>query len=118
MLIGFVGTDRSPQGSTGCSAAWTACSTAATSTLLGHQVLGVLFTIVWTGVLTTLIGLAIKYTIGWRIERGRGVDGIDFAEHGESAYDFDGRSGGVLGGHTEPSSQRTPGAEATEGAMA
>src|SRR6476661_5586026 len=37
------------------------------ATLLWHQVLGVLFTIVWCGVFTTVIALAIKYTIGWRI---------------------------------------------------
>jgi ammonium transporter, Amt family len=67
------------------------------ATLLLHQVLGVLFTIVWCGVLTTVIGLAIKYTIGWRISEDDEVDGIDFVEHGESAYDLDGRAGGVLG---------------------
>ena len=42
----------------------------------------------WTGVLTTLIGLAIKYTIGWRITEEDEVEGIDFDQHGETAYDF------------------------------
>jgi Amt family ammonium transporter len=42
-----------------------------------------------------LIGFAIKYTIGWRVTEDDEVDGNDFAEHGESAYDLDGRSGGV-----------------------
>jgi Amt family ammonium transporter len=44
--------------------------------------------IVWTGVLTTVIALAIKYTIGWRIDGDAEVEGIDAAEHGESAYDL------------------------------
>jgi Amt family ammonium transporter len=42
-----------------------------------------------------VIGLAIKHTIGWRVTADDEVDGIDAAEHGESAYDLDGRSGGV-----------------------
>ncbi len=44
--------------------------------------------IVWTGVLTTVIAFAIKYTIGWRIDDDAEVAGIDAAEHGESAYDL------------------------------
>ena len=47
-----------------------------------------LFTVVWTGVLTTLIALAIKFTIGWRITPEDEVEGIDFDQHGETAYDF------------------------------
>ena len=42
-----------------------------------------------------MIGLAIKHTIGWRVSEDDEVDGIDAALHGESAYDLDGRSGGV-----------------------
>ena len=34
-----------------------------------------------------IIGLAIKYTIGWRITPEAEVEGIDFDQHGESAYD-------------------------------
>ena len=45
-------------------------------------------TIVWTGVLTTVIALAIKYTIGWRIDEEAEVEGIDFDQHGETAYDL------------------------------
>ena len=46
---------------------------------------------------TAIIGLAIKYTIGWRINEEDEVEGIDFAEHGETAYDFASLSGGVRG---------------------
>jgi Amt family ammonium transporter len=55
---------------------------------LGDQAGAAAFAIVWTGVLTTVIALAIKYTIGWRVDEEDEVEGIDFAEHGEAAYDI------------------------------
>jgi Amt family ammonium transporter len=95
VLIGFVGTDKSPQGVDGFFPSGTnGLFYGGNATLLGHQVMGVLFTIVWTGVLTTIIALAIKYTIGWRVSGDDEVSGIDFAEHGESAYDWGGLGGG------------------------
>jgi Amt family ammonium transporter len=113
VLIGFVGTDKSPQGVDGLFGGMNGLFYGGDATLLGHQVLGVLFTLVWTGVITTVIGLAIKYTIGWRVSADEEVEGIDFAEHGESAYDLDHRGGGVLGG-----SGITTTSKATEGALA
>jgi ammonium transporter, Amt family len=98
VLIGFVGTNTSPQGVDGLFGSMNGLLYGGNATLLGHQVLGVLFTMVWTGVLTTVIGLGIKHTIGWRVSTDEEIDGIDFAEHGEAAYDLDGRSGSVLGG--------------------
>ena len=38
--------------------------------------------------LTTVIALAIKYTLGWRVAEEDEVEGIDFDQHGESAYDL------------------------------
>ncbi len=62
---------------------------------LGDQVLGVLVAVVYSGVLTAVIGLAIKYTIGLRLDEEDEVNGIDLAAHGESAYDLhSGTSGG------------------------
>ncbi|HSE69255.1 MAG TPA: ammonium transporter [Nocardioidaceae bacterium] len=52
------------------------------------------FAMVWSGVFTLVIGLALKYTMGWRIAEEDEVEGIDFAEHGETAYDFVSRPGG------------------------
>jgi Amt family ammonium transporter len=117
VLIGFVGTDTSPQGVDGLFGTMNGLFYGGNATLLGHQIMGVLFTVVWTGVLTTVIGLAIKYTIGWRVTEEQEIDGIDFAEHGESAYDLDGRSGGVLGGTGAVAATHAKSA-ATEGAMA
>ncbi|MFC5179132.1 ammonium transporter [Nocardioides taihuensis] len=55
---------------------------------LADQTLGVLVAVAWSGFFTLLVGLAIKYTMGWRIDGEDEVDGIDLAQHGESAYDL------------------------------
>jgi Amt family ammonium transporter len=65
---------------------------------LGDQTLGALTAMAWSGVATAIIGFAIKYTIGWRIDEEDEVEGIDVTEHGEAAYDFVSLSGGALSG--------------------
>ncbi len=76
---------------------------------LGDQSLGVLVAITFSGVLTAIIGVAIKYTIGLRLSEEDEVEGIDFVAHGESAYDIhtSGGSGstGVLAARTAPVSE-------------
>jgi Amt family ammonium transporter len=106
VLIGFLSTSAAPGGIDGLFYGGGLTS-------LGHQAGAAGISIVWTGVFTTVIGLAIKYTIGWRVAEDDEVDGIDFAEHGESAYDLDGRSGGVRLPVPAPSKTRE-----TEGALA
>jgi Amt family ammonium transporter len=67
--------------------------------------------LVISGVLTTLIGLALKVTMGWRVTRDVETDGIDQAVHGETAYDIGGVSGGRFGSGAVPttaSSAKTP----------
>jgi Amt family ammonium transporter len=54
-----------------------------------------LFAILWSGVATAIIGLALKYTLGWRIDEEDEVGGIDFALHGETAYDYVGTPGSM-----------------------
>jgi Amt family ammonium transporter len=99
LMIGLVGTIDSPQGVDGFFPAGTnGLFYGGNLTLLGHQAAAAAFTIVWTGVLTTIIGLAIKYTIGWRIDKDAEVDGIDSDQHGETAYDFGGHGLGVMSG--------------------
>jgi Amt family ammonium transporter len=76
---------------------------------LGDQALGVLVALVYSGVITAVIALAIKFTVGLRLSEEDEVEGIDFVEHGESAYDLHtstlGGSGGtgVLAGRTSVS---------------
>jgi Amt family ammonium transporter len=95
LMIGLVGTAKSPQGVDGLFGDMNGLFYGGDATLLGHQAMGVLFTLVVSGVVSVVLGLAIKYTIGWRITEEDEVDGIDFAEHGESAYDLASTSSGV-----------------------
>jgi Amt family ammonium transporter len=121
LLIGFLGTDTSPQGKDGLFVdqnghGMNGLFYGGSGELLWHQFLGVLFTVVWCGVFTVIIGLAIKHTIGWRIDQDAEIDGIDADQHGEVAYDFGGHSGGVLSGAGSHSPGRV--AAAKEGALA
>jgi Amt family ammonium transporter len=67
---------------------------AQTGLLYGHnadqlvvQLLVALCALVFSGVLSLGIGLTLEATLGWRVSEEDEVDGIDFAEHGETAYD-------------------------------
>jgi Amt family ammonium transporter len=61
------------------------------------QVLVALFAMVWSAVATLVVGLAIKYTMGWRITEEDEIEGIDFVDHGEAAYDLATTSGARRG---------------------
>ena len=52
------------------------------------QVLVALFAVLWSAVATLIVGLLVKAVIGLRISEEDEVDGIDFADHGETAYDL------------------------------
>ncbi len=61
------------------------------------QVVVAMFAMFWSAAATLVIALGIKYTMGWRIDGEDEVEGIDFLEHGESAYDLTQRGGGAMG---------------------
>ena len=74
---------------------------------LGAQTLGALVAIAYSGVLTLVIALAIKFTLGWRVSEDDEIGGIDLAEHGENAYDLHtgvggGVKSGIVAGATAP----------------
>ncbi|MDC0285465.1 hypothetical protein OAK60_02515, partial [Akkermansiaceae bacterium] len=46
-------------------------------------------TIVWSAVATIIIVLIIKKTVGLRVSEEVEAEGLDSAEHGETAYNFD-----------------------------
>ena len=58
-------------------------------TQLWTQILVALIAVVASGVLTLIIGLALKYTMGWRISEEDEVEGVDVTTHGEAAYDIE-----------------------------
>jgi Amt family ammonium transporter len=78
------------------------------------QVVIALFAMLWSGAFTLVIALALKHTMGWRIDDEDEVEGIDFVEHGETAYEFASRSGGPR----SPASTLTTTTVKTEGVSA
>jgi ammonium transporter, Amt family len=55
--------------------------------LLLVQALIAIWAIVWTGLGTLVIGLIVKYTVGWRLPILHEIEGVDAIMHGESAFD-------------------------------
>ena len=62
---------------------------------LWRQAVGAIVVTVYAFVVSYLIALLIKKTIGWRVSEEAEVGGIDLAEHGEAAYETIG-SGRVI----------------------
>lgn len=85
------------------------------------QIVIALVSLVISGVLTAIIGYALKYTMGWRVSDEDETAGIDSAEHAESGYDLGGfvagARGGVIPRSTVPS-EKADKAEQVEGANA
>jgi Amt family ammonium transporter len=54
---------------------------------LATQVIAALFALVFSGVLTTVIALVLRSTMGLRVSKEDELDGIDLAVHGETAYE-------------------------------
>jgi len=52
------------------------------------QVIGVVVTALWSALVTYVLCLAIKSTIGLRVSHNDIIDGLDFAEHGEKSYNM------------------------------
>jgi Amt family ammonium transporter len=81
LLIGILATDKAPAGVNGLLYGGGVDQ-------LVVQVLIALCTIVISGVVTLVIALALKATLGWRIAEDVEVTGIDQGEHAETAYDL------------------------------
>jgi ammonium transporter, Amt family len=75
---------------------------------LAVQTIIALVAVAFSGVVTLVIALALKYTLGWRVDDEDEVTGIDQVVHAETGYDFVSLGGG--GGH-QPSLAATRAAE-------
>ena len=84
------------------------------------QVLVALSVLVFSGVVTLVIALALKATMGWRVPEDVEVAGIDQTEHAESAYDMNAVGGrmaassfgsGSEGRHEDKSAKNLEGAQ-------
>ena len=77
---------------------------------LWRQIVGALAVLVFSFVLTLVIGIAIQKTMGFRLSEEDEVTGIDSVEHAETAYDF-ASLGGSSGSHRtigRPGARRGP----------
>ena len=61
---------------------------------LAVQALIALVAVVFSGVITLVLALLLKVTMGWRVDEDAETVGLDQSVHAESAYDFTGGSGG------------------------
>jgi Amt family ammonium transporter len=72
------------------------------------QLVVALIAVVASGVLTAIIGYALKFTMGWRITEEDEVEGVDVTTHGEAAYDIEPQSGsGGMSGVLTTAAHRT-----------
>jgi Amt family ammonium transporter len=84
-------------------------------TQLGRQAVAAGSVLAYSFVLTLIIGMVIKYTIGFRVSAEAEAMGIDEAEHKETAYDFGGLGGGGGGqGNARPLAATTGTADVLE----
>jgi Amt family ammonium transporter len=58
------------------------------ATQVTAQIKGVLVTILWSGIGSTLVFYLIKLTVGLRVSEMAEREGLDIAEHGERAYNM------------------------------
>jgi Amt family ammonium transporter len=77
---------------------------------LWRQAVGAFAVLFFSFLVTLALGFAIEKTIGFRIRSEDEVEGVDFTEHSETAYDFVSRSSGLPG--SKPSAKVQADAEA------
>ena len=53
-------------------------------------------------VVTLILGFLLEKTIGFRVSRDAELEGIDYVEHAESAYEFEGLTTGGFGSGPGP----------------
>ena len=62
--------------------------------LLGKQALAVAMVAGYSFIVTLILGFAIEKTIGFRVSKEAELEGVDFNEHAESAYEMSGSTRG------------------------
>jgi Amt family ammonium transporter len=108
VLIGFLADPGSPAGVAGMFYGGGADQ-------LWRQVVGALAVLVYSGVVTVVLALLVKVTVGLRVSDEDEVTGIDETEHAESGYDFSSLRGGGGPGAPRPSAVNSAQVPATAG---
>lgn len=90
--------------------------------LLGTQLIAVVVSVVFCAVITLLIALAIRATVGLRIDSQAEIQGIDVTEHAETGYNLYGDASGTFRPRTSVAASgsleaalRGPGAPGSQG---
>jgi Amt family ammonium transporter len=81
LLIGFMATPQAP-------AAVKGLFYGGGLDQLWRQAVGAFSVLAYSAIVTTILALIVKYTIGLRLNEDEEVSGIDEAEHAETGYDF------------------------------
>ena len=79
--------------------------TTGSASLLGIQVLGVASVIAWVAASSSVVVLTMKWTMGIRVTNEEEIAGLDYVEHGTSAYEAQETYGGSFD-RSEPFAQR------------
>lgn len=111
LLIGFLATSAAPAGVDGLFYG-------GGTDQLWRQAVGAGAVLAYSLVVTTIIALLLKFTIGLRVDDDAELAGIDEAEHAEAGYEFSGirTAGGSHLGHAAPlSPSKVPASAGTEG---
>jgi Amt family ammonium transporter len=77
---------------------------------LGIQALGAGAIVAWAGGMSAALFLAIKYTVGLRVDEHEELEGLDIGEHGQPAYNF-----GDVMSFPMPAASAAPGAVPAQG---
>jgi Amt family ammonium transporter len=93
VLIGFFATEAVPGGLWDGAKAGLFYGGGATQLIT--QLTVAVIAVVYAGVITAIIGLILKATLGWRVPSAEEVSGIDLAVHGETAYESVGAGGRI-----------------------
>jgi Amt family ammonium transporter len=91
ILIGFFASDAAP-------AAVNGLFYGGGVNQLWRQAVGAGAVLIYSFVLSLILGYLVKFTVGFRVDEEAEVSGIDEAEHAETAYEFGGFSGSRSGG--------------------
>jgi Amt family ammonium transporter len=91
LLIGFFASDAAP-------AAVNGLFYGGGFNQLWRQAVGAGAVLLYSFVLSLILGYLVKFTVGFRADEEAEISGIDEAEHAETAYEFGGFSGSRSGG--------------------
>jgi Amt family ammonium transporter len=116
LLIGFLATKGSPTGAAGITVNEGVFYGGGVSQLLA-QLEGALSVMVFSFVVTYVIGLVIHKTMGFRVTETDESQGVDLTQHAETAYDLSGLTAGRFGQGGAVSTS-APSAKTPEGAKA